>query len=93
MDFPTLLQNSTLIVVALIVLALVVYLVGVIYYLRKGGNHLAKLAGGLQKIADDTEPLEGHLVTINGALTELHGGLESIDNHLVGIAKVFKLIK
>ena len=50
-----------------------------------------KLAGGLQKIVDDTAPLESHLTTVNGALGQLNGGLESVDNHLVATAKVFNL--
>ena len=60
--------------------------------LRRAGNHLEQLAGGLQKIVDDSEPLAGNLGTINGALTQLHGGLASVDGHLVAIAKVLKLV-
>lgn len=89
----SLLFPATLIIVGLLVLVLVIYLVLIIVALRKAGNHLEALAGGLQKIADDSQPLEDHLVTINGALNQLHGGLSSVDNHLVSIAKVFKLVK
>ncbi len=83
---------ATLIVAALIVITLVIYLVLIIIALRKAGTHLEQLAGGLQKIVDDTAPLSDKLGTINGALTQLHAGLASVDNHLVAIAKVFKLV-
>jgi hypothetical protein len=83
---------ATLIIVGLLVVVLVVYLILIIVALRRAGTNLAGLAGGLQKIVDDSEPLAGHLGTINGALSQLHGGLSSVDNHLVAIAKVLKLV-
>ncbi len=83
---------ATLIIVGLVVLVLVIYLVLIIVALTRAGTHLENLAGGLQKIVDDTSPLPDKLGTINGALTQLHGGLLSVDSHLVGIAKVFKLV-
>ncbi len=79
-------------IVGLVVLVLVIYLVLIIVALRRAGTHLEKLAGGLQKIVDDTAPLPDKLGTINGALSQLLGGLTSVDGHLVGIAKVFKLV-
>lgn len=82
----------TLIIVALVVLLLVIYLILIIVALHRAGTHLQNLAGGLQKIADDSAPLKGHVDTINGALTQLHGGLGSIDQHLISIAKVLKLV-
>jgi hypothetical protein len=83
---------ATLIIVGLLVVVLVVYLILIIVALRRAGTNLTGLAGGLQKIVDDSEPLTGHLGTINGALSQLHGGLSSVDNHLVAIAKVLKLV-
>lgn len=83
---------ATLIIVGLVVLVLVIYLVLIIIALRRAGTHLKLLAGGLQKIVDNTAPLPNKLETINGALFQLHGGLTSVDKHLVGIAKVFKLV-
>ncbi len=83
---------ATLIIVGLVVVVLVIYLILIIIALRRAGTHLENLAGGLQKIADDTAPLPDKLGTINGALTQLHGGLVSVDNHLIQIAKVFKLV-
>ena len=88
----SILYMATLIIVGLVVAVLVVYLVLIIVALRRAGNHLEKLAGGLQKIASDTAPLPEKLGTINGALSQLHGGLLSVDKHLVDIAKVFKLV-
>jgi uncharacterized protein YoxC len=73
------------------VLVLVVYLIGIIIALWRAGNHLKELAGGLQKIENDTRPLTGHLTTINGALDQLHGGLSSVNKHLASIAGVLKL--
>ena len=82
----------TVVIVALVVLILVIYLILTIFHLRRAGNHLQKLAGGLQKIADDTAPLKGKVNTINGALLQLLSGLGSVDNHLITIAKVLKLV-
>lgn len=83
---------ATLIIVVLLVLVLVVYLILIIVALRRAGTHLEGLAGGLQKIADDTDPLGKKVTTINGALSQLQGGLSSVDGHLVAIAKVLKLV-
>ena len=88
---PTILTYLTLAVALIVVVVLVVYLVLIIVALRRAGDHLAKLAGGLQAIAANTQPLPGHLTTINNALGTLHGGLESIDDNLVGVAQVFNL--
>lgn len=87
----SILYPATLIIVGLVVVVLVVYLIGIIIALRKAGTHLENLAGGLQKISEDTSPLEEHLNTINDALSQLHTGLTSVDNHLISIARIFKL--
>tara|TARA_B100000287_G_scaffold403993_1_gene426257 strand:+ start:279 stop:554 length:276 start_codon:yes stop_codon:yes gene_type:complete len=83
---------ATIIIVTLLVLVLVIYLVLIIIALRRAGTHLKGLAGGLQKIQDDTGPLEEKVDVINGALKQLNGGLSSVDSHLVSIAKVLKLV-
>ena len=93
MSFPALLTYLTIIVAVAIVAVLVVYLILTIIALRRAGDHLAKLAGELQAIIDNSQPLAGHLTTINGALAELQQGLESVDNNLVGVAEVFELNK
>ena len=61
----------TVSIVALVVLILVLYLILIIIALWKAGTYLQQLAGGLQKIADDTKPLSDRLGTINGALGQL----------------------
>lgn len=82
---------ATLIITGLIVAVLVVYLILIIVALRRAGNNLEALAGGLQKIVDDTDPLKDHLGTANGALSKLLAGLSSVDDHLAAIARVLKL--
>lgn len=91
MTLPTVLTYLTLAAALIVVLVLVFYLVGIIIALRRAGNHLAALAGGLQAIIDHSAPLEGHLTTINGALETLDDGLKSVDNNLVGVAEVMQL--
>ena len=91
MLLPTILTYLTLAVGTIIVVVLVVYLVLIIIALRRAGDHLVKLAEGLQVIVNNTQPLEGHLTTINGALGSLREGLDSVDNNLVGVAEVFEL--
>lgn len=87
----SLLTLITLVIVAVVVLVLVVYLVGIIIALRRAGNELERLAGGLQKIVDDTAPLTANVGVVNDALGRLREGLRSVDAHLVGIAKVMRL--
>jgi uncharacterized phage infection (PIP) family protein YhgE len=91
MTFPTILTYLTLAAAAVTVVVLVVYLVLIIIALRRAGDHLAQLAGGLQAIVDNTKPLEEHLTTINGALGTLQEGLAAVDHNLVGVAEVFEL--
>ena len=91
MDSSTLFL-ATLVIVALLVVVLVIYLILIIIALRRAGTHLEGLAGGLQKIQDDTHPLGEKVGVINGALGQIHGGLSSVDSHLVAIAKVLKLV-
>jgi len=92
MAYSTFLTYVTLAITGVVVVVLVIYLLGIIIALRRAGTHLEKLAGGLQKIANDTEPLQAHLTTINGALGQLEKGLRAVDANLVGVAKVFRLV-
>jgi hypothetical protein len=80
----------TLVVVLIVVLALVVYLVGIILALRNANRNLAQLAGGLDQIAKDTQPLLLKLGTINDALSQLLAGLVSVDGHLAAVANLLK---
>lgn len=81
----------TLIVTGLVVAVLVVYLVGIILALRRAGDHLEALVDGLEQVADDTAPLEGHVTAVTNRLRRLRKGLGSVDDHLVGIARVLDL--
>ncbi|CAN5370611.1 hypothetical protein BH23BAC2_BH23BAC2_13940 [soil metagenome] len=83
---------ATLVIVGLLVIVLVIYLILIIVALRRAGSQLKALAGGLQKIVDDSAPLAGKIGTINSALTSLQGGLSSVDNHLINVAKDLKLV-
>jgi uncharacterized phage infection (PIP) family protein YhgE len=93
MSLPAVLTYLTVAVAVAIVAVLVVYLILTIIALRRAGDHLAKLAEGLQVIIDNSQPLKEHLTTINAALGELRQGLRSVDNNLVGVAEVFELNK
>lgn len=80
----------TLIAAAIVVVVLVVYLVGIAYFLWKADGHLVKLAGGLQAIQGHARPLPEHLATINGALGALRGDLRETDAHLEGVERVLE---
>lgn len=80
----------TLIAAAIVVVVLVVYLVGIAYYLWKADRHLVKLAEGLQAIQGHARPLPEHLSTINGALGALRGDLRETDGHLEGVERVLE---
>ena len=86
----TVLMWITLIVVALVVVVLAVYLISFILALVAANRNLKQLAGGLELIASQSDPLPQELTTINGALVELLHGLQSVDAHLAGIVRVFK---
>ncbi len=78
-------------VLALVVVLIVAYhLVGIYLALLKGRGHLAKLAGGLAKIRDDTGPLNGKIETINGGLSQLAPPLLAANGHLARIVDIAK---
>ena len=78
----------SLAVTAAIVLALVIYLVGIIIALWGAGSHLKALAGGLIAIRDNTAPLSEDIPVINGALSALLKGLLAVNDNLAAIVKV-----
>jgi uncharacterized protein YoxC len=78
----------TLVVVLVVVLALVVYLLGIIRALRAASRNLYQLAGGLDAIVKDTQPLPEKLSTINGALSQLLSGLLAVDGHLAAVVRL-----
>ncbi|MEP6658084.1 MAG: hypothetical protein ABJC33_12660 [Betaproteobacteria bacterium] len=83
-----LLLYLTLAVTAAVVLVLVAYLIGIIVALWRAKNSLAKLAGGLVAIRDNTEPLGQHVQAINGGLSALLTGLLAVNGDLAAIVRV-----
>ncbi|GAC1654507.1 MAG: hypothetical protein NVS4B3_18580 [Gemmatimonadaceae bacterium] len=81
----------TLITVALVVIALAGYLIGIAWQLVHAKRSVAAIADGLEAVAGHTQPLPDKLTTINGALTQLLTGLQAADRHLGRVAAVFKL--
>ncbi len=84
----TLLVYLTLGVTAAIVLVLVVYLIGIIIALYGAKKNLAKLAGGLVAVRDNTQPLGQHLQSINGGLSTLLKGLLAVNGDLAAVVRV-----
>ena len=84
----SLLLTLTLIVVFAVVLVLVIYLVGIIIALWGAKRRLAKLAGGLVAIRDNTAPLGDKIGAINGGLTTLLQGLLGVNGDLAAIVRV-----
>ncbi len=75
--------------VALVVVLVVAYhLIGIYLALRKGRSHLAKLAGGLKQIRDDTAPLNGKLDAINTRLSSLAPPLLAANGNLARIVAI-----
>ena len=83
---------ATIVITLAIVLVLVYYLVRTIIALRRAGDNLAKVAAALQATAGASADLEAHLTTINGALGTLGDGLGAIDEDLMGVAQVLRLV-
>lgn len=78
----------TLVLALAIVLIVAWHLIGIYFALRKGANHLEKLAGGLVKVRDDTAPLNGKVDTINGGLKALLPPLLGANGNLAAIVKI-----
>ncbi len=81
----------TLVVVALVVVALAGYLIAIAWALVQARRSVAAIADGLEIVAGHTGPLPERLTTINGALVQLLAGLQAADRHLGRVATVFKL--
>jgi hypothetical protein len=78
----------TLAVVLIIVLVVAYHLIGIYMALKRGGNHLETLAGGLMAIRDNTAPLNGRMDEINAGLTALIAPLLAANGNLAAIVKV-----
>lgn len=78
-------------VLALTILVLVAYhLIGIYLALKRGADHLEKLAGGLVKVRDDTTPLNTKVDTINGGLNALLPPLLGANSNLAAIVRIAK---
>ena len=62
---------STLLIVSAIVLVVAYHLIGIFWYLKKTGDNLENLAGGLIQISANTNPLESHIDDLNNGLNLL----------------------
>ena len=84
----SLLLTLTLVVTFAVVIVLVVYLLGIIVALAGAKRSLAKLAGGLIAVRDNTAPLGEKIGTINGGLSALLQGLLGVNGDLAAIVRV-----
>jgi hypothetical protein len=78
----------SLVLVLAIVVVVAYHLIAIYIALKRGADHLDKLAGGLVKIRDDTAPLETKINTINGGLSALVPPLLGANDNLAAIVKV-----
>ena len=63
--------TSTLLIISAIVLVVAFHLIGIFWYLKKTGDNLENLAGGLIQISANTNPLESNIDELNGGLNAL----------------------
>ncbi len=75
-------------VTLIVVLVVAFYLIGIYWALRQGRGHLARLAGGLTQIRDDTAPLNAALGTVNAGLSALAPPLLAANANLAKIVEV-----
>ena len=78
----------SLVLVLAIVVIVAWHLIGIFLALKKGADHLEKLAGGLVKIRDDTAPLNHKIATINAGLSALAPPLLGANGNLAAIVTV-----
>ena len=63
--------TSTLLIVSALVLVVAYHLIGIFWYLKKTGDNLENLAGGLIQISANTNPLESNIDDLNEGLNVL----------------------
>ena len=63
--------TSTLLIISAIVLVVAFHLIGIFWYLKKTGDNLENLAGGLIQISVNTNPLESNIDDLNEGLNVL----------------------
>lgn len=78
----------SLVLVLAIVLIVAYHLIGIYVALKRGADHLEKLAGGLVKIRSNTAPLNEKVATINAGLSALTSPLLGANSNLAAIVKV-----
>jgi cell division protein FtsB len=84
----SILTTLTLILVLVIVALVAWHLIGIYIALKRGADHLEKLAGGLVAIRDNSAPLNGKVDEINTGLAELLPPLLAANGNLAAIVKV-----
>lgn len=77
---------ASLVLAGAIVAAVAYHLVGILLALKRAGDHLQALAGGLAAIRDDTAPLKAGIDAVNAALAALLPPLRGAAAGLAGIA-------
>lgn len=78
----------TLVLVVVIVAVVAYHLVGIYLALKRGADHLEKLAGGLVAIRDNTGDLNAKVETVNGGLAALLKPLLGTNENLAAIVAV-----
>ena len=66
----------------ILVVVLAATLITILYYLRKIGDTLGQIAGGLQVVEQQTAPLGEKIDAINGGLAGIAAGLSGAAGHL-----------
>ena len=82
----TILIISTLLIVSAIILVVAFHLIGIFWYLKKTGDNLESLAGGLTQITSNTNPLEKNI-------DDLNNGLNLLISNFLSSLKNLKIIK
>jgi hypothetical protein len=86
----TFLTIVTLVLALAIVAAVAYHLIGIYVALKRAGDHLEALAGGLTAIRDHSVPLNGRIDAINAGLAALLPPLGATAKSLGAVAAVLK---
>lgn len=80
----------SLVLAGAIVAAVAYHLLGIFLALKRAGDHLQALAGGLAAIRDNTAPLNAGIEAVNAALAALLPPLRDTAAGLAGIAAALR---
>lgn len=86
----TVLTVATLVLALVIVVVVAYHLIGIYAALKRAGDHLEALAGGLTAIRDHAAPLNGRIDAINAGLAALLPPLGGTAGSLANIATALK---